>query len=112
MEFYGVAEADVNTFLANTEVAYKGDNADGLEQILTQKYIAFFNNSGHEAYFDYRRTGVPTFDVGPANKNGAIPLRWKYPVSEFQNNEENVNQALSAQYGGTDDINAVMWLLK
>ncbi len=113
MEFYGVAQTDIDTFLANTNVVYKGDNPSGLTQILTQKYIAFFNNSGMEAYFNYRRTGVPTFDIGPANKNnGKIPVRWKYPVSEFENNSDNVNAALGSQYGGTDDINAEMWLIK
>tara|TARA_R110002051_G_scaffold251104_1_gene310465 strand:- start:3035 stop:4540 length:1506 start_codon:yes stop_codon:yes gene_type:complete len=113
MEFYGVAQADIDTYLATTNVTYKGDEANGLVQILTQKYIAFFNNSGFEAYFNYRRTGVPTFDIGPANKNGGkIPLRWKYPVSEFENNTTNVNAALSSQYSGSDDINETMWIIK
>jgi len=110
MAFYGVTQADINTFLANTNVVYQG-NTTGLNQILTQKYIAFFNNSGFEAYFNYRRTGVPTFDVGPANVNGSIPKRWKYPTSEFENNTTNVNAALSSQYGGSDNINGVMWIL-
>lgn len=113
MKFYGVAQADIDTFLANANVVYKGDNTNGLNQILIQKYIAFFNNSGFEAYFNYRRTGVPTFDIGPANKNGGkIPLRWKYPQSEFENNVDNVNDALNSQYGGSDDINEAMWIIK
>ncbi|MFH4965950.1 SusD/RagB family nutrient-binding outer membrane lipoprotein [Gaetbulibacter sp. M235] len=113
MKFYGVSQADIDTFLANVNVVYKGDNTNGLNQILIQKYIAFFNNSGFEAYFNYRRTGVPTFDIGPANKNGGkIPLRWKYPQSEFENNADNVNAALNSQYGGSDDINEAMWIIK
>lgn len=113
MEFYGVTQANIAAFLLNANVVYKGDNASGLTQILTQKYIAFFNNSGMEAYFEYRRTGIPTFDIGPANKNGGkIPLRWKYPTTEFENNATNVKAALSSQYGGSDDINAKMWLIK
>jgi hypothetical protein len=113
MEFYGVAQAKIDAFLLNANIVYKGNNSNGLNQILTQKYIAFFNNSGLEAYFNYRRTGIPTFDIGPANKNGGkIPKRWKYPVSEFENNAVNVNAALSTQYGGSDDINEVMWILK
>lgn len=113
MSFYGVPDNAVTSFLGSANVIYKGDNANGLTQILTQKYIAFFNNSGLEAYFNYRRTGVPTFDIGPANKNGGkIPNRWKYPQSEFQNNAANVTAALNSQYGGSDDINAKMWLIK
>jgi hypothetical protein len=113
MEFYGVAAADVTAFLNQSTVVYQGNNATGLEQILTQKYVAFFQNSERESYFNYRRTGIPKFDVGPANKNGGkIPTRWKYPQSEFETNSENVTAALKSQYGGTDDINAVMWLIK
>ena len=80
MDFYAVSSSDITTFLASTNVVYKGNNANGLEQILTQKYVAFFQNSEREAYFNFRRTGIPAFNVGPANKNGGkIPLRWKYP---------------------------------
>ncbi|MEZ7500423.1 SusD/RagB family nutrient-binding outer membrane lipoprotein [Flavobacterium sp. Arc3] len=113
MQFYAVVQDDIDAFLLNPNVSYKGNNATGLNQILTQKYISFFNNSGRESYFNYRRTGVPRFDVGPANNNASkIPLRWKYPVSEFENNSSNVKAAVSSQFGGSDDINAAMWLIK
>ncbi|TVZ25859.1 SusD-like starch-binding protein associating with outer membrane [Gillisia sp. Hel_I_86] len=113
MLFYNIPETEIENYLSQDMISYKGDNGEGFKQILTQKYIAFFNNSGREAYFNYRRTGIPNFDVGPSNNNGGqIPLRWKYPQSEFQNNEANVNQALSDQFGGTDDINGVMWLIE
>jgi hypothetical protein len=39
-------------------------------------------------------------------------MRWKYPQAEFETNKTNVNTALTSQYGGSDDINAKMWLLK
>ncbi|WP_291104859.1 MULTISPECIES: SusD/RagB family nutrient-binding outer membrane lipoprotein [unclassified Flavobacterium] len=112
MGFYNVSVEDVNVFLAQGNVNYAGNNIQGLQQIIKQKYIAFFDNSGHEAYFNYRRTQLPVFNVGAANNNGGlIPLRWKYPQSEFQNNSANVNEALSRQYQGTDDINKKMWIL-
>ena len=41
----------------------------GLTQILTQKYLAFFQHSGLEAFYNQRRTGVPTFLVGPGTGN-------------------------------------------
>jgi hypothetical protein len=113
MDFYSVSTSDINNFLANSNVVYKGNTADGLTQILSQKYVAFFQNSERESYFNYRRTGIPVFNVGPANKNGLrIPNRWKYPQSEFETNSINIKAALSSQYGGSDDINAKMWLLK
>lgn len=113
MDFYNVSNNDVAAFLNNVNIVYKGNNTAGLEQILTQKYVAFFQNSERESYFNFRRTGIPKFDIGPANKNnGKIPMRWKYPQSEFETNSQNVNTALIRQYGGTDDINAIMWLIK
>ena len=96
-------------------MAYKGNNADGLKQILEQKYVAFFQNSGWEAFYNWRRTGYPsTFVTTGAgiNAHGQIPIRWQYPVDEVIYNKENASDALQRQYGGTDDIYASMWLLK
>ncbi len=110
MNFYGIT--DVADYLAQTEVAYKGNNAGGLEQILLQKYLAFFQNSGWEAFYNWRRTGVPAFDTGIGTGNGGrIPKRFQYPASERTTNETNYNEAVSRQYGN-DDINADMWLIK
>jgi len=109
----GTATYDVNSFL--TKIAYSADAATGLTQILTQKYVSFFLNSGFEAFYQWRRTGIPAFKEGgvgigtPSNK---IPLRWQYPVDETNYNPTNNKSALTAQYGGTDDLNAKMWLIK
>jgi hypothetical protein len=93
-------------------VKYAG-GAAGLRQILLQKYLAFFQNSGWEAYFNHRRTGVPEFLTGTGTGNGGrIPKRFQYPASEQTNNRENWKEAIDRQFGGTDDINAEMWLIK
>lgn len=104
----------INTADFLTTVTYKGDNAAGLTQILQQKYVAFFQNSGWEAFYNWRRTGLPAFaNNGPGiNPTGTIPLRWQYPVDEQNNNAANYAAAVSSQYGGSDDVNKVMWLLK
>jgi hypothetical protein len=95
-------------------VKYAGANDNGLRQIIAQKYLAFFQNSGLEGYFNWRRTGFPTFsDNGPGTGNsGAIPKRYQYPNGERTNNTVNLQNALNSQYGGKDDINAEMWLIK
>ncbi len=107
---------DVKTadYVAQSTVKYKGNNADGLKQILTQKYLGFFQNSGWEAFYNQRRTGIPTFHVGAGNTNGQkIPLRWQYPNSERVVNAANWKAALQKQFGNAnDDINAAMWLIK
>lgn len=114
VKFYGITDAaTLEAYYNQSIVKYAGNDANGLNQILTQKYLAFFNNSGWEAYFNYRRTGVPTFLTGPGTGNsGRIPKRWQYPLSERTTNETNYKAALRAQFDvETDDINSSMWIL-
>lgn len=111
----GTATVSRSAFLANADVAYKGDNANGLEQILNQKYVAFFQNSGYEAFYNWRRTGLPrTFATtgGGINASGKIPRRWQYPVDEQTYNAANYQAAIKSQFGGTDDLNQDTWLTK
>jgi len=109
----GTATLDVNTFLTN--IAYSSDAATALNQILTQKYVSFFLNSGFESFYQWRRTGVPAFKeggLGIGTPTFKIPLRWQYPVDEVNYNPTNNKAALTSQYGGVDDLNAKMWLIK
>ena len=93
-------------------VKYTPD-ANGLTSILQQKYLALFRHSGLESYFTYRRTGVPMFTTGPGTGNGGrIAKRFQYPSSERTSNTANYNKALQDQYGGNDDINGIMYILK
>ncbi|RYF86387.1 MAG: SusD/RagB family nutrient-binding outer membrane lipoprotein, partial [Chitinophagaceae bacterium] len=102
-----------NGYYLQPSVKYKGDNPGGLEQILTQKYLAFFQNSGREAYYNFRRTNIPAFLTGTGTGNGGkIPKRYQYPSSERTTNGENWKSTLQAQYAGNDDINATMWVLQ
>ena len=75
--------------------------------------MSLARNSGLEGYYQWRRTGVPTFDAGPGTGNSNnIPLRFQYPSSELSTNGTNLNAALTSQYGGKDDINAKMWIIQ
>ncbi len=85
-----------------------------IEQIITQKYISLFMNTGWQAFFEQRRTGFPEFETdgnGILN-NGNIPKRWMYPTDEYNNNAINVENAVKSQFPGGDDINGVMWLIQ
>jgi hypothetical protein len=110
----GKAKVSVTDYLNQASVKYAGNNAEGLRQILMQKYFAFFQNSGWEAFYNQRRTGVPTFlAAGPGNANsGRIPKRWQYPQTERQTNLANYTQAIQRQFDGKDDINMDMWIIK
>lgn len=101
-----------NTYYTQPLVKYAGGQT-GLTQILQQRYLALFRHSGLESYFTYRRTGVPTFTTGPGTDNGQrIATRFLYPLSDRTGNTVNYQKALGSQYGGNDDINGVMWILK
>ena len=109
----GTVTVNVKDYLAQAEVTYKGDNAQGLKQILEQKYVAFFQNSGWEAFYNQRRTGVPVFLEGTGtNASGKIPRRWLYPADQKNFNADNATKAIQSQYAGHDDLYAEMWLLK
>lgn len=104
---------DFEKYYAQTAVKYVGKTTKGQEQILTQKYLAFFMNSGMEAYFNWRRTGFPKFYTGVGNGNSnRIAVRWQYPLSERTTNAANYKTAIDSQFGGRDDINDTLWLLK
>ncbi|HET6253942.1 MAG TPA: SusD/RagB family nutrient-binding outer membrane lipoprotein [Puia sp.] len=111
----GPVTVNVTNYLAQPAITYAGDNANGLNQILTQKYIAFWQNSGWEAYYNWRRTGVPAFEqggTGIGTSNDMIPFRWQYPNDEQVSNATNYKAALQSQYGGVDDVTQKMWLIK
>jgi hypothetical protein len=104
---------DFESYYAQNDVKYSGNNLTGLTQILNQRYLALYSHSGLESYYTYRRTGVPAFGTGPGTGNsGRIAIRFQYPSSEISTNTENYNAVINSQYGGNDDINGVMWILK
>ncbi|HEX7754787.1 MAG TPA: SusD/RagB family nutrient-binding outer membrane lipoprotein [Niabella sp.] len=97
--------------------AFKATAADQLQQIWLQRYLLNFMEDPLTAFFEYRRNKYPVFPVNPAtslneNDKNAIPVRWLYPGSENNYNRENLIEALTRQYGGVDDVNKSMWLLK
>jgi hypothetical protein len=108
---------DYNAYFAQPAVKYAGNTTEGLRQILTQKYLAMFMNTGLEPFFNWRRTGYPANFAkgGPGTGNsGVIPRRWQYPASERVYNATNYAEALKRQFNDDkrDNINDELWLLK
>ena len=94
-------------------VKLSATTATAVNQIVLQKYITMFQNSGYEGYYNWRRTGVPGFQTGSGvGNNSVIPLRWSYPLSEQTQNAANYTAALSGQSYSADNLNQTMWLLK
>ncbi len=88
-----------------TTAAY--DNTVGLQQIITQKWIANTIN-GYEGWIEYRRTGFPVFkNVSASLNNGLIPIRMPYPAEEATLNT--LNYTLVADKTANNSINFPVW---
>ncbi len=91
-------------------MAYAGTKEQKLHKIGFQKWVSLYFQ-GLEAWFDWRRTGIPALKPGPSNQNGdKIPVRFRYPIIEQSLNAEGYQGAISRQ--GPDDLNSKMWYLK
>ena len=99
------------------------DGADNfernLERIITQKYLAIFPN-GQEAWTEWRRTGYPRQIVVAENKTNSAVLigngydlggvrRLPYPRTEYEQNGENLHNAISQYLGGVDNAATKVW---
>ncbi|HMR91287.1 MAG TPA: SusD/RagB family nutrient-binding outer membrane lipoprotein [Chitinophagaceae bacterium] len=99
---------DVAAYLTNNALSYLVNfdlattDAQKLEAIITQKYIALNMITADESWNDYRRTGYPVttpgggkyVDMASVTSNSTRPDRLptilKYPQSEYDYNPENV----------------------
>lgn len=111
-----ITQAYIDNYFTG-EAAFKSNPDDELKQIWLQRYLLNFMQDPITAFFLDRRTSYPVFPVNPATSlnitdKNAIPVRWLYPGSELNYNKENLIDALNRQYGGVDDINKKMWLIK
>lgn len=90
-----------------------------LERIITQKYLAIFPN-GQEAWTEWRRTGYPRQIVVAENKTNSAVLigngydlggvrRLPYPRTEYEQNGENLHNAISQYLGGVDNAATKVW---
>jgi len=129
MEQWGVAEADITTYLATPEATLSGNEENQLKQIAIQKWISLYTN-GHEAYAEMRRTGYPaiaqrsasgtiqrldaqgnlqTIEVGYrlGTTEGIFPRRVEYPTSEKELNPTNYTAAVNTYGNGL--LDKVWW---
>lgn len=106
----GLDAAAASNYLAHPGVQFNNTSvAAGMNNIITQKWIANINN-GFEGWIEYRRTGYPAFQTGDAaNLNGgAIPSRFLYPVTEQTINSVNYTKELQ-QMGGKETTTYKAW---
>lgn len=84
-----------------------------LERIMTQKWIALYPN-GQEAWSEMRRTGYPGFvrinsySYTTEVTSNELISRLKFPTTEYSNNSENTQAAVSL-LGGNDIAGTRLW---
>ena len=88
-------------------------DADGLEKIAIQRWIASYMSDGVEAWADWRRLDIPKMPVGPgAYDNGKThyPYRLRfYTDYDVAYNYDNYIKAVALLNGGVDDCNSRLW---
>jgi hypothetical protein len=89
------------TYTAAT--AYNGT----LHRILLQKYYALFFVD-YQAWFEYRRTGMPVLPINAGMVGKQMPTRFKYPIAVRTNNPANYQLAVTSM-GGDDNTTKVWW---
>jgi hypothetical protein len=116
----------------NVTVAWTSATTDArkLEAIITQKWLANYP-LGFESWCDFRRTGYPRImpavnnlsssgsggsvsnptTINPANSSGGVRMarRLPYPVSEYNGNPVNVQNAVANLLGGPDELSTNLW---
>ncbi|HLR36585.1 MAG TPA: SusD/RagB family nutrient-binding outer membrane lipoprotein [Chitinophagaceae bacterium] len=110
-----LTDAYIQQYVSN--VALTGSKENKIKQIIIQKYLAgFLQDCDYTAWYEHRRTGYPKFKLNTStNRNepsDKFPLRWRYPSDELDYNADNVAEAIQRQYGGDDNVNKKMWILK
>lgn len=94
-----------NSFYEHPKIAF--NSSSGLEQIIRQKWVAFFYN-GLQGWFEWKRTGLPELQPAIENvNNNRIPVRFQYPDQQQVLNRAAYEAAVSRQ--GPDDINTPIW---
>lgn len=96
--------SDGSDFINQPEVAYQP--ANGLEQIVTQRYVHLFMY-GYQGWALYRRTGYPDIMESPQGRK--VPLRQAYTPDEKLNNTENYEEAVKRQFGGENTLYGRLW---
>lgn len=111
-ETWGVG-GDYAAYIAGN-AAYNGT----LEQIIEQKWIASWTAAA-EAWFDYRRTGLPDLHTGEFVKREVLPVRFYYSLDEIDFNPDNAASAIgkleATGFTAPDGNNSAwskMWVLQ
>lgn len=89
----GLSNAQATTYINSAEAIVDWNAATNkINLIVTQKYLSLIGINNFEAWVDYRRLGVPNVpkSLAPSASGNVIPLRLRYPQTEYNYNAANV----------------------
>lgn len=109
MEYYGILPSESYFVQEGVDYTKAVDQNARLELIGTQKWLGLFM-VGLEAWFDFRRTGIPALEAGADALFDQVPVRIQYPDNEKVLNGANYEAVVARQ--GADEILTPTWLLK
>lgn len=113
MQDWGVAAADITTYLAKPTVAYTTATGTWKQKIGEQSWIALYNR-GFEAWTSYRRLDFPVLVAPPVTFDDAdgpttiVPRRYSYPGNEQTLNAVNY-AAAAAKLGSNGTSKRIFW---
>ncbi len=111
MKRWGVKDADIATYLAQSSIALPADQAGKLDKIATQKWLALFTVTT-ETYLDLRRTQLPNIFSNGNLKNYVFPSRFRYPGNELGQNKNAYDAGVKTLSPAVDDEYSKIWLLQ
>ena len=106
----------VSSSLSQRGIAWEEDVSEEikLERIMIQKWLALYPD-GQEAWSEMRRTGYPGFvRISSYNytnevKSNELISRLKFPTTEYSDNSQNTQAAVSLLGGGGDIAGTRLW---
>ncbi|WP_270088933.1 SusD/RagB family nutrient-binding outer membrane lipoprotein [Sphingobacterium sp. SYP-B4668] len=98
------AAHNIEDYISQPNVQY-ATATNKIERIITQKWLALNSINNIQAWADFRRLGYPNFPNSVSTPTpGAYPLRFMYPETEINTNNENV-----AKQGDNGILTARVW---
>lgn len=109
MAWWGVAQEDIDSYMAQEAVAYSTAAGSWKEKIGAQKWLALYMQ-GIEGWTEYRRLDFGILQLpagGVLAGDGNVPLRMTYPTDEQTLNGTSYAAAVAAQ--GADALETALW---
>lgn len=106
MQDWGVDQADITSYLAQTDVAYATAAGTWKEKLGLQYWLAMYNR-GFEGWTVWRQLDAPALNI-PVDTSTPVPVRYTYPVEEQLLNSDNYTSASTA-IGGDTQQTKIFW---